>query len=85
MRKTMGDNSSLSIQDLGDARRLLGNRQYFQKKARDLISRGVVSNEAAVGGWLGKYEAALMQATKNLHDESGRRQDEEKKVPRRGR
>ena len=59
---------NISIQDFGDAERLLRNRQYFQRKAQLLISRGVVPTETNLGGWLGKYESALAHGIAAIQD-----------------
>jgi hypothetical protein len=45
---------NISIQDFGDAERLLRNKQYFQRKAQLLISQGIVPSESNLGGWLGE-------------------------------
>jgi type IV secretory pathway VirD2 relaxase len=57
---------NISIQDFGDAERLLHNTQYFRGKAQVLISRGILPLETGIGGWLGKYEAALVHAVGDI-------------------
>jgi len=52
----------ISIQDFGDAERLLRNEEYFRQKSQALIKRGIMPAEAGIGGWLGQYEAALTRA-----------------------
>ncbi len=48
----------ISIQDFGDANRLLRNEQYFRRRAQSVIGRGILPTETGVGGWLGQYETA---------------------------
>ena len=57
-----GNKAVTSVEDLGDATRLLENKQYFRKKARALIRHGILPVEAGIGGWLGRYEAELARA-----------------------
>jgi hypothetical protein len=56
------EDRNLVIQDFGDADRLLGNKEYFQRKAQSLIRRGILPSESSLDGWLGKYESAIRHA-----------------------
>jgi|SRR2546426_894327 len=55
----LASNPTISIEDLGDSKRLLANKEDFRRKARALVSRGILPAEGGLGGWLGRYEAAL--------------------------
>jgi hypothetical protein len=48
--------TELSVQDPGDAEKLLTNKQCLRKRAQRLT---VVTQETSWGGWLGRYRAAL--------------------------
>ena len=52
----------LDVKDCGNAESLLSNRQYFANSARKLLNRGVMPTEDGWGGWLGRYQAALVRA-----------------------
>ena len=58
--------STLDIRDLGDAEKLLNNRQLLQENVRELIKCGVIPKEDGWGGWLGKYQAALVSAANEI-------------------
>jgi hypothetical protein len=66
----------VAIHDFGDSKQLLRDKEYFRRKARTLVSRGIVPNEASIGGWLGQYEVALARAiqddTKRLLDSAAK-------------
>ena len=71
---------NLRIQDFGDGKRLLDNREYFQRKARDLMRRGIIPVENGFGGWLGEYEAALRQAASAIQNKTS--EERENHLPR---
>jgi type IV secretory pathway VirD2 relaxase len=52
----------LDIQDLGNAQTLLTNRQYFTNAAKNLLKQGIMPTEDGWGGWLGRYQAALVRS-----------------------
>ena len=54
--------AALDVEDLGNAESLLSNRRYFTNIARKLLNRGIMPNEDGWGGWLGRYQAALVKA-----------------------
>ncbi len=62
------EKSRILIQDCGDSKRLLNNKEYFRKKAQALMSCGILPVETGLGGWLGKYEAALSKAVRTIQD-----------------
>lgn len=59
-------NGTVEVQDLGNAERLLNDRQYLVKTARTLFNKGIVSTEEAWGGWLGRYQAALVKSAREI-------------------
>jgi type IV secretory pathway VirD2 relaxase len=61
-RVFIDDEAALEIEDLGNSRSLLKNRNYLDNKARELLRQGVAPVEEGWGGWLGRYHSALMQA-----------------------
>jgi Protein of unknown function (DUF3363)/MobA/VirD2-like, nuclease domain len=73
------------IEDLGDATRLLANREYLRRKARDLVSRGIIPLEHGLGGWLGRYEAALVEAAATIRRKSSEELENRRVPPARGR
>jgi|SRR5579872_2152858 len=63
---TVGQESDLQIEDLGDAESLLHKREQLDATARSLIKRGIIPTEDGWGGWLGRYQAALLRAATEL-------------------
>jgi len=60
----------LEIEDSGNAERVLRNNRHFNDKVKSLLNHGIVPSEDGWGGWLGKYQAALVRASdgrKTLH------------------
>lgn len=58
--------STLHIEDLGDAESILNNRRHLDATAKALIKRGILSFEDGWGGWLGRYQTALRRAAMEL-------------------
>jgi hypothetical protein len=52
----------LSVQDFGDAEKVIKNRALLGETARGLLRRGIMPTEEGWGGWLGRYKAALESA-----------------------
>jgi hypothetical protein len=52
--------------DLGDSEALLQNSAILQKTARRMINRGILPTEDGWGGWLGRYQKALVRAAREL-------------------
>jgi hypothetical protein len=65
-RIPINEESTLDIEDLGDAQTLLTNGRYFQTQAKAMLKRGILPVEDGWGGWLGKYQATLKQAATDL-------------------
>jgi len=64
-----GARSRLAIQDLGDAEALASNKPKLDAVARSHPDMG---GSAAWGGWLGRFQAAIAAAQRNLTDSSRR-------------
>ena len=59
----------LDVQDFGDANYLLKNRATLREKARKLLKAGIVPLQEGWGGWLGGYQAALVNTAAELSQE----------------
>jgi hypothetical protein len=66
----------LQVDDLGDAEKILRNRRYLEATVRPLVKRGIVPTEDGWGGWLGRYQAALVQAAVSERDAKRERRRE---------
>ena len=62
----------LDVNDLGDAEKLLDNPRHFGGAARQLLKSGIMPTEDGWGGWLGRYQAALCQATLAIEERRDR-------------
>jgi hypothetical protein len=73
-RQGATSDSSLHVEDLGNAEALLKNRPFLRSCAQRLIRRGVIPTEEGWGGWLGKYQAAVYNValTTKLHEDRSR-------------
>jgi len=71
-RQAANGRAVITIEDLGDCERLLGNKQYLRSTARSLIKKGITPRDNGLGGWLGRYEAALTRTTDEILAERGR-------------
>jgi hypothetical protein len=65
-KHSLSDRPTLDIRDLGDAEQLLNNRRLLGENARSLLERGAILTEDGWGGWLGKYQAALVSAANEI-------------------
>ena len=63
----------VEVRDLGDAEALLAKRRHFDSEAQRLLKRGLIPTEDGWGGWLGRYQKALVKAGVEL--EVGRRKE----------
>ena len=54
-------NQPAHIKDLGNADHLLSKPQYFTHAAKRLLNQGMMPVEDGWGGWLGRYQAALVK------------------------
>ena len=64
--------TTLAVNDLGDADRLLTDHNHLGEKARELLKRGIMPTEGGWGGWLGKYQAALCKAGREIEERKER-------------
>ncbi len=62
----------VEIEDLGNADRLLSNEQYFTHAAKKLLDQGIMPVEDGWGGWLGRYQAALVKSTSEIMQQPSR-------------
>jgi hypothetical protein len=53
----------LEVKDLGDAEEILHTDRHIDETARDFLQRGIIPTEDGWGGWLGRYQAALAEAS----------------------
>jgi hypothetical protein len=56
----------LEVEDCGDAERLLRNDRHLGERARVFLTRGIVPPEDGLGGWLGRYQAAVKKNAAEL-------------------
>ena len=68
LRRIFNENRrpELEIDDIGDCEKLLCNQGHFQDAAQRQIGRGLIPTEAGWGGWLGRYQAQLVNAAGEL-------------------
>ena len=66
MSTTEDGRPRLEIEDRGDSEKLLRDQHYFQDAARRQIKRGIALTENSWGGWLGRYQAQLVNAAGEL-------------------
>jgi hypothetical protein len=61
-------NGGLRIEcaDLGDSEAMLQGSEVLRKTASRLIDRGILPSEDGWGGWLGRYQKALLKAAMEL-------------------
>ena len=50
---------ALKIDELGDSKSILRDKQYLRETARRLIQHGIIPQEDGWTGWLGQYQKAL--------------------------
>ena len=73
LRKVSVDGAlTLDVKDFGNAELLLTNPRHLGEKARELLKRGIVPTEDGWGGWLGKYQAALCKAAREIEERKER-------------
>ncbi len=58
----------MDVMDLGDAELLLANSLHLSDIARESLKRGTATAEEGWGGWLGRYQAALSKAVRDVAD-----------------
>jgi type IV secretory pathway VirD2 relaxase len=65
LRKLVAKGQSIvHVQDLGDSEKVLANRVLLGEKSRALLQHRIFPTEDGWGGWLGRYQAALVRAAK---------------------
>jgi hypothetical protein len=61
----LGSRLSRTVEDLGDADRLLTNRDYLGRTLRRLLRLGIVrENDPSWSGWLGRYHTSLQEVAR---------------------
>jgi hypothetical protein len=66
-RRTFADRGpALVIEGLGDSEALVKDPGRLEATAKALIKRGILPTEDGWGGWLGRYQTALLRAAKEL-------------------
>jgi type IV secretory pathway VirD2 relaxase len=71
-KEVVSGRARLSAKDLGDAEQYLSNRTDLQETARRLMDRGIQLSEPQWGGWLGRYQAALLSQSHQVVQEAAR-------------
>jgi type IV secretory pathway VirD2 relaxase len=67
LRKVLIENEErLEVEDFGDSEEFLNRSDYFKSKARQLLRTGAIPVEDGYGGWLGRYQRVLREATKAI-------------------
>jgi len=64
---------AMDVQDLGNAESLMGNAAHFDVAAKRLVGRRRPASTERFGGWLGRYQDALDEATKRISKERSQR------------
>jgi hypothetical protein len=65
-KKSDQHTTTIRVEDLGNADALLANKEHLRHAVRSLWSRGATPTESGLSGWLGKYEAAMVQTASEL-------------------
>ncbi len=71
-RKQSVGRALIDVDDLGDAEGLLSNPLYLGEAARKLLKRGIIPTEDGWGGWLGRYQAAICNASGEIEERKKR-------------
>jgi hypothetical protein len=56
----------LDVRDLGDAERLLTDPHHMSAAAHHVLECGIIPTEDGWGGWLGRYQAGLRNAVREI-------------------
>jgi len=76
LRKLFADGEPLlETDDLGAAEVILSNKRHLNEAALRFVSRGVPPPVAGLGGWLGRYQAAVKAASLALRRRQDRQSD----------
>jgi hypothetical protein len=73
--------TSIDIEDLGDAEKLLKNPRHLRGTARELLNHRIIPTEDGWGGWLGLYQTLLRETA--LEVEEGNTLDQTRSRDRR--
>jgi hypothetical protein len=84
VRLRRSSTNGIIVDDLGDAEKLLDDKHHIRSRAQLLVKRGVPTEEATWGGWLGRYHAALQSELRAVDNATPRRADRHT-PPRHGR
>ena len=76
---------SSRIDEMGDSEGILRNKRYLRETAQALVRRGIVPQEDGWGGWLGRYQRAIVEAGAALKFESRPIEEVRERVRDRGR
>ncbi len=60
--RRLSDDQALSVSDLGDADRMLSNKDHFLRGATQLRKNGTAAASVISAGWLGQYYRELDEA-----------------------
>jgi len=76
IRRSIGGNTDLKVDDLGDSERLLSDQRHMRKAVQEIQKRRMITADNGWGGWLGKYERTLVETahqieTERSNDKSG--------------
>ena len=63
----------LEVNDMGSADEMLKNKRHFVEVARGRQAQGFAPVEDGWGGWVGRYQSALVEASRELPQTRGRR------------
>jgi len=82
--------TSIDIEVLGDAEKLLKNSRHLRGAARELLNHRILPTEDGWGGWLGRYqtllrETALEMKERNTLDQKRGRDRQRDRSPDHGR
>jgi type IV secretory pathway VirD2 relaxase len=72
----------VDVQEAGDSEKLLGSRSHFEVEAQKLIKRGIQPTDDGWGGWLGKYQSNLCEATSRASQMQNRARERDLKRDR---
>jgi hypothetical protein len=65
-RSSTDGRSRLNVEECGDAEILLRDKGRLRATAAALLKKGILPTEDGWGGWLGRYQAALNEAAREL-------------------
>ena len=69
IRRSIGGNTDLKVDDLGDSERLLSDQRHMRKAVQEIQKRRMITADNGWGGWLGKYERTLVETADLIETE----------------